>query len=388
MIISRYIFREITIPFLLSIGILTVTSLLGKTLRLIELVINHGIGVLTLLQLILFMLPSLLIYIIPVSFFLAVLVAFNRLSGDSEIIAMKAGGLSLLRLSRPVVLMAIISYTLTTFLTLYAFPWGNLSSKMLLYKVIMTRAYLGIKERTFNGNFEGLVLYVNRIKGNELEGILLSEERSGKEANTVIARRGVILSNPPTITLRLIDGTIHDIGDRLGLYRVITFKTYDLNLALKKRGGEEPETTLSNRDLTLKELRAKVEEVKKRGENPSPYIIDLHKRFALPASVFVFGLLGISLGIQRVKAGRFRGFVIGLLIVITYYITSTALESLGEGGRIKPLSAVWGSDIIMGLLGLYIFYKALKESPVRVLLWLEEKAERTIARLYRLFRTR
>lgn len=388
MIISRYIFREITIPFLLGIGILTVTSLLGKTLRLIELVINHGIGVLTLLQLILFMLPSLLIYIIPVSFFLSVLVAFNRLSGDSEIIAMKAGGLSLLMLSRPVVVMAIISYALTAFLTLYAFPWGNLSSKGLLYEVIKTRVNLGIKERTFNGNFEGLVLYVNRIKGNELEGVLLSEERGEKEANTIIARKGVILSNPLTITLRLMDGTIHNTGNRPEFYRVITFNTYDLNLTLKKRGGEDPETTLSNRDLTLKELRAKVEEVKKRGENPSPYIIDLHKRFALPASVFVFGLLGIPLGIQRVKAGRFRGFVIGLLIVITYYITSTALESLGEGGRIKPLSAVWGSDIIMGLLGLYIFYKALKESPVRVLLWLEEKAKRTIVRLDRFFRTR
>lgn len=390
MIISRYIFREIAIPFLLGIGILTITSLLGKTLRLIELVINHGIGATTLLQLILFMLPSLLIYIIPVSFFLAVLVAFNRLSGDSEIIAMKAGGLSLLRLSRPVVVMALISYALTAFLTLYAFPWGNLSSKRLLYKVIMTGIDLGIKERTFNDNFEGFVLYVNRIKGNELEGILLSEERGEKEANTIVAGKGVILSNPLTftITLRLMGGTIHNTGDRPELYRVITFNTYDLNLTLKKRGGKDPETTLSNRDLTLKELRAKVEEVKKEGGNPSPYIIDLHKRFALPASVFVFGLLGVSLGIQRVKAGRFRGFVIGLLIVITYYITSTALESLGEGGRIKPLSAVWGSDIIMGLLGLYIFYKALKESPVRVLLWLEERAERTIARLARFFRTR
>ncbi|MBI5286022.1 MAG: LPS export ABC transporter permease LptF [Deltaproteobacteria bacterium] len=380
MIITRYIFREITIPFLLGIGILTTTALLGKSLKLIELVVNHGIGLGTLSMFTLYTLPSLLIYIIPVSFLMAVLVAFNRLSGDMEIIAMKASGLSLLRLSWPVLVMAVFSYIITLFLTLYAFPWGNLSYKKLLYDVVKVGPGLGIKERVFNSTFEGLVLYINRVKENELDGILISEEKEGKENNVIIARKGILLSNPATLTLtlRLMDGTIHNRGERGGLYRLTTFNTYDLTLGLKKRDGEE---TLSNRELSLKGLRDRIGDVKKRKENPAPYIIDLHKRFALPAAVFTFGLLGVPLGIQKVRSGRFRGFCIGLLIVIVYYILSTAMESAGEGGSINPLVAVWGSDIGMGILGLCIFYKATRESPVKALVWLEDRIDRTIVKI-------
>ena len=115
--------------------------------------------------------------------------------------------------------------------------------------------------------------------------------------------------------------------------------------------------------------------MKRGGRDPSPHIIDLHKRFALPASVFVFGLLGIPLGIQRIRTIRFTSFTIGLGVMLFYYVLSKALESLGEKGLLNPVLAVWGTDIIMSALGIAMFYKAAKDSPIKSLTWLEEKKD-------------
>lgn len=375
-ILNSYIFKEIAGPFALSIVILTVTSLLSKILKLVELAINHGVGVFVILKFLLFVMPSFLIYIIPISFLIAVLIAYNRLSSDSEITAIKASGLSTLKVSRPVILMAFFAYGVSSFFTIYAFPWGSLSSKRLLYDVARSKASIGLKERVFNDAFDGLILYANRImpENGELEGIFISDQRDEKGRSIITAKNGIISANQQTmkITLRLFNGSIHR-SEEDGLYKIVTFNTYDLNLSLKDEKVKNPDTSKTNRDLTVSQLKQKIDDLKMAGQDPAPYIIDLHKRFALPASIFVFGLLGVPLGIQKVRTTKFTSFTIGLGVVLFYYVLSTALESLGDKGLLNPILAVWGSDIIMAVIGAAMFYKAAKESPIKSLAWLEEK---------------
>jgi len=377
-IIQRYIFREMAIPFLFSIGIFTITSLLSKIPHLIQLMINHGVGFLVVVQFIVFILPSILIYVIPVSFLIAVLIAYNRLSSDNEITAMKAAGLSILKISRSVAIMALFAYSISSFFTIYAFPWGSLSSKRLIYDMARSKASIGLRERVFNSAFNGLILYANRIitENGELEGIFISDQRDEKDNNIIVAKNGIISSDHQTmeITLRLFNGIVHRSGEK-GLYKIVTFNTYDLNLSLKDEKIKNPDTSKANRDLTVSQLKEKIDDMKRGGRDPAPHIIDLHKRFALPASVFVFGLLGIPLGIQRIRTIRFTSFTIGLGVVLFYYVLSTALESLGDKGLLNPVLAVWGTDILMAALGVTMFYKAAKDSPVKSLAWLEEKKD-------------
>ncbi|MEK6600207.1 MAG: LPS export ABC transporter permease LptF [Deltaproteobacteria bacterium] len=377
-IIQRYIFREMAIPFLFSIGIFTITSLLSKIPHLIQLMINHGVGFLVVVQFIVFILPSILIYVIPVSFLIAVLIAYNRLSSDNEITAMKAAGLSILKISRSVAIMALFAYSISSFFTIYAFPWGSLSSKRLIYDMARSKASIGLRERVFNSAFNGLILYANRIitENGELEGIFISDQRDEKDNNIITAKNGIISSDHQTmeITLRLFNGIVHRSGEK-GLYKIVTFNTYDLNLSLKDEEIKNPDTSKTNKDLTVSQLKEKIDDMKRGGRDPSPHIIDLHKRFALPASVFVFGLLGIPLGIQRIRTIRFTSFTIGLGVVLFYYVLSTALESLGDKGLLNPVLAVWGTDILMAALGVTMFYKAAKDSPVKSLAWLEEKKD-------------
>ncbi|MBI3754379.1 MAG: LPS export ABC transporter permease LptF [Deltaproteobacteria bacterium] len=384
-IINFYIFKEIAGPFALSVAIFAVVSLLSRVLKLVELMVNYGIGPFLILKFIVFIMPSFLIYIIPMSFLIAVLIVYNRLSSDNEITAMKASGLSIARISLPVAWMALLAYLISTFLTLYAFPWGNISSKRLLYDIAKTKASLGLKEKAFNDVFDGLILYADRIKPetNELEGVFISDHRDEKDNYIIAAKKGIISSEPRSMKLglSLFNGTIHR-AEGNGLYKVITFNTYDLNLSLKQGKTDDPDASKTNYELTINELKKRIDAIKKEGRDPAPsYIIDLYARFALPASVFVFGFLGIPLGVQKVRTTKFTSFTIGLGVVLFYYMLSTVFESLGKKGIIHPLLAVWGPNILMGAAGIFIFYKASKDSPIKTLSWLQEKKDMLASRL-------
>ena len=382
-IINRYIFKEMAVPFVIVITVLTITSLLSKVIIAVNLLVNYGVGFFIILKFFLFSMPWFLIYIIPMSFLIAVLITYNRLSSDNEITAMKASGLDLLRISMPVAVMALIAYFIATFFTVYAFAWGNVSSKRLIYEVARSKATIGLKERVFNDAFDGLILYANNIiaENGEMEGIFISDQRDEQDKFIVVAKSGIISSDQQAekITLRLLNGTIHK-SEESGLYKVITFNTYNLNLRMKEGEAKNPDTSKTNSDLTVGQLKEKIADMKRQGSAiPPSYIIDLHQRFALPASIFVFSFLGVPLGIQRVRTTRFTSFSVGLGVVLFYYVLSTALESFGKKGLINPIAASWGANIFMAIAGVTIFYKAAKDSPIKSLAWLEGKKDAVFA---------
>ncbi|MBI5493238.1 MAG: LptF/LptG family permease [Deltaproteobacteria bacterium] len=391
-LINTYIFKEISVPFLLSLAVLTATGLLSKTVKLIELIVTHGIGPSFIFWFIISVIPSFIIYTIPVAFIIGVLVAFTRLSSDSEITAMKAAGVSLFSIMKPVMLVAFVAYLATLTFTLYLFPWGNINLRNLLFEAAKAKLVSGIEEKTFYDKFKGAVLYVDHlnIKTGEMEGIFISQTGSvgstagakapgtpggpagagaqagpGAESTIFFASRGVF--SPPTeestVYLKLYNGTIHRKTENNGAYHIADFESYVLELSIAGSDSAAPGKR-PNRELYINELTRRIKEIRAKGERTAPYMIDLHKRFALPASVFVFALLGVPLGIQKIRAARFTGFSVALAVVLCYYVVSTALEALGENGRLNPVLAVWGSDIIFLAAGFYIFHAAAKDRPI------------------------
>ncbi|MBI5235596.1 MAG: LPS export ABC transporter permease LptF [Deltaproteobacteria bacterium] len=360
-VLNRYIFLEIAVPFSLSIFILTATALLSKVMKLIELAVVQGVGAAYLLQFVLSVMPSFLIYTIPISFLIAVLAAFGRLSSDSELTAMKASGMSLFTLMKPVAFAASIAVALTVVATIILFPWGNNNIKKLLFEASRNALASSIEEKTFYDRFAGFTLYVDRVSQDtgEMEGIFLAQESKGS-ANIFFAGKGALAvsSDDAAIYFKLFDGTIHRQGAGKGEYNIVDFSVYTLDLGSI---GDGRSSGRSNRELYAGELMAKAKAAGAKGENAAPYLIDLHKRFALPASVIVFALLGVPLGIQKARQARSAGFSVALGVTLAYYVASTALEALGENGRLNPYLAVWGSDIIFACIGVYVFYQAARD---------------------------
>jgi len=361
-------------PFFIGVGVITSSILLTKSIKIVGLIVNYGVPIWPILAFILSLLPKLMISILPLSFLIAVLFTFSRLSSDSELTAMEASGLSLLRLTKPVIAMAVVVYLFSIYISLYLLPMGNRESKRLLFDMLKTKTVAGIKEKTFINSFKGLVIYVENVSqsDNTIQGVFISDTRKGDRPTVIFAESGVFITDPETlsISLRLNNGTIHNSIEEKGQYRLASFNRYDFNLNTMStsRGREEGER--NNRELYFNELASKINKKKSLGKDTAADVFDLHERFALPASVFVFTLIGVPLGIHRVRTARYTSFIIALAVAITYYFFYSFLEPLGQGGKINPVLAVWGSDILFGVFGSYIFLKKLKGPSFGIIWWL------------------
>lgn len=374
-VINIYIFKEVALPFFLSLLILTVTALLSKVIKIVELMVTHGIGISFVFWFIVSIIPSFLIFTIPISFLTGVLVAFTRLSSDSEITAMKAGGLSLFDLMKPVLALGLIAYAVTLSFTLYIYPWGNMTMKQLLFDAARTRLVSGLDEKTFYDRFKGVVLYVDHLnpKTGEMEGIFISERTAGEKAepNVFFAAKGVFApsSDEFSVYLKLFDGTIHkQAAGKHGSYHIAEFSTYVLELNLAGSPAAATESR-ANRELYPGELLDRIRTFRAEGGPAEKSLADFHKRFALPAAIFVFALLGVPFGIQKVRSSRLTGFSVALTVVLAYYVLSMVLGALAENGTIDPVLSVWGTDFILFAVGAYVLYKAAKDSPVSLYRW-------------------
>jgi lipopolysaccharide export system permease protein len=123
--------------------------------------------------------------------------------------------------------------------------------------------------------------------------------------------------------------------------------------------------------MSLVELRAATQNAINFKGNPNPYLVEIHKKFAIPAACIVFSLLGVPLGIRAHRGGRMGSFVALLPIVLFYYFGLTLGENIGDHGRIPPWLAMWAPNIIVGGIALYLLRATLKERPIPVVAFIQ-----------------
>lgn len=369
-LINRYILREIAVPFCMILFVLTFVLLMGKILQVMDLMINKGIGFVDIARLMLFLMPSFLMFTIPISLLIAILIGLGRLSGDNEWTVLKMSGISLYRLSLPVAFAALTAFLMTLATTVFLVPYGNLASKALLFEMARQKASIGIREKVFIDDFQGILLYAERIpvNGDFLEGVLISDSRISGEPSTIVARRAYLVSNPDTmvITLRLENGSTHMVDAALKRYRKMDFRFYDVRLDLApsiagKKGAEAKSST----EMSLAELTAVLRNRGVAEEALRELAIELNKKLTIPVSCLVFALIGMPLGIRAHRSVRSRGFTIGLLLVLVYYLFRLSGEALVETGRLSPIIGTWTPNVIFAGAGLLLFSLSAREASLR-----------------------
>ena len=236
-IIDRYILREISLPFFTSLLATTSVLLLGKSLKLMDLMVNKGVSIADIIKIILFLMPYFLIFTIPISLLISILIGMGRLAGDNEITVLKGAGISLYRLAYPVAGASFAAFLITLSLSLFFVPHSNHAMKGLLFNVVRQNAGAGIKEKVFNDNFKGILLYANNITadGRFMEGIIISDNRISNEPNTIFAERAYLISDPESlrVSLRLERGSTHAVDIKRRHYRKMDFSSYDKNLDME-----------------------------------------------------------------------------------------------------------------------------------------------------------
>jgi len=365
-ILHRYIFREVGTPFLLGLGIFTFVLLIARILKLIEMVVNRGLPATQILELLGYLMPQFLEVTVPMAMLLAILIAFGRLSADSEMVAMRSSGLSIYQLAPPIILFVVLTTILTASLSMYARPWGNRNLQHELWDIARTRASAGLKPQVFNDEFPNMVIYAEHIdsKDDRLLHVMISDERDPDQHNTVFANEGLMISDSKaqTVTLRLLNGTVYTSSDDgKGDYHT-DFETYDVNLDLREsmsgmRAKEEDEP----KDMTLPELREAIARKQADGKPYAGELVEFHRKFAIPFACVVFGLVGVPLGIGQARAVKSRGFAVSLCVIFIYYILLSTGQGFAEQGRIPAWIGLWLPNFVFGLLGIFLVRRAGRE---------------------------
>ncbi|UFS72737.1 LPS export ABC transporter permease LptF [Geomonas sp. RF6] len=360
--LQRYIFSEIPAPFLVGMITFTFVLLMGRFLKLAEMVVEKGVPFTDVLRLITYLLPSFWLFTLPMALLLAVLLAFGRLSGDSEITAMKSCGISLYGLLPPPMIFALITTIGCAAVTMYGVPWGNSAFKTLFVKIAQSSAGVVIKEKVFNDTFPGMVIYADEIdpKRQTLAGVIIHDERDSKEPATVFAKRGALIADPKqkSMEFHLQDGSIHRTQGK-GDYKMVQFAEYNLRVSLNK---EEKAHERNETEMTLAELRHP------KGSFSKKELLDMrlefHNRLALPFSCFVFTLLAMPLGIQNKRSGKAAGFSLSIAVLLLYYIALSGFKTLGQREIVPAFVSSWGPNVLFLALALYLFKKTAEEEPL------------------------
>lgn len=364
-ILDRYILKELIKFFVLSVFILTVVLFLDQLHFLSEIILNSGVAIKDIFAIFIYISPTFLSITIPLSVLFASLMTFSRLSGDNEITAARAAGISMYRLMLPVFLLSAIAYLASSYIMLNLQHRGNYALKNFIFQMSMKKANYDIKERVFNDDFKELIMYIDEKEAgtSRLKGIFIYDFQNDSEPQIIAAREGNFATEPELmkLLLQLKDGTIHRIGDKMDRYQLLSFQTYDILIDLSKGQGNAA-VTKEPREMSVAELKNRIMEMRSKNQETFIEEVEIQTKYSFPFACLVFGIFGAPLGIKVHRGGRRGGLGIGLIIVIIDYILLMAGQSLGREGQIPPIIALWFPNILIGGIGGYLLNRISSET--------------------------
>ena len=361
-IIDRYVAREVLAPFAVGVGLLTFALVTGRLLKLSDMVVNHGVSLGEVMRIIGYVMPAFLELTFPMAVLLGVLMGFGRMSSDQEMIAARACGVSLYRLAIPVLGVALIVYAISSYFAFSLRPWANSNLRQKLYELSQTRTSAGLKEKIFNSNFPGLVVYIDQMSDvdSSLHGVLISDARDPHQQNTIIAKHGVLLPDPHSnaITLRLYDGSVFGVESSTDATHVTSFKIYDLSVS--------PESTFGVNDqdpgeMTYPQLRAAIAAARVEGKRDYDAETELAGKFTVPFATMLFALLGVSLGLKPARGGHSERFGVSVALFFLYYSLMRVGETLAQRGKLNAIVAMSIPDVVFMVLAIWLFYRAASD---------------------------
>ncbi len=367
--LSLYVVSEILPPFFLGLMAFTFILLTARILKLVELLVTRGVPLFQIGKLFALILPTFLEMTVPMALLLGILVGLSGLSNDKEILALKASGISPYQVFWPIGMVALFVSLLTLLTTTLVRPAANLELKKELYNIAKSRVATALKENIFNSEFPNVLIYVEEVipPGNTSQGVLIVDRRDPTRETVIFGKVALFLSNKETATLslKLFDGVIHEKEKNKPVFSQTHFNVYHFNLDLEQTFNLFKKQQRDPSEMSLRQLGETIRSKQAQGLNAIHEIMDLHQRFSFPFAPLVFSLLGVALVLMPApsRQGRFWGLVSCLFWLLLYYALLTTGKALGEREMLPPLLALWLPNIVVGLVAVHFFIKALRESP-------------------------
>ncbi|MEO5362953.1 MAG: LPS export ABC transporter permease LptF [Magnetococcus sp. DMHC-8] len=369
--ITRYLFRECAAASLIALLVLSFVVTLPQVLRLVDLWVNRGVTVAVLGTMISLSIPKILVTTIPMALLVGTLLAMGRMAQDSELVVLKACGVSLLQVMRPIALLALLYAGGAMLLSVVWLPHA-FHQFTVIKRALVSATTLALKPQTFNHAIPGLTIYTEGQETGSrlLKGLLIHDRRKPEAPITLTARRGEIQPMPGGETvLFLQEGTRHQtMGENQ--YRALTFATYQMDLGVVL-GLKTQESSKQVDEMSLEELTRMMQEAPTDAAYEAR--MEWHRRFSFPVATLILGLFAVPLGLQQShRSGRSYGLVVAIATLILHFVLLSVGETLARKQLLDPLGGFWLPNLLMALLTAYVVQATYRCRPFRLAVWLSQ----------------
>jgi len=365
-LIERYVLKTIFPYGLAALVLLTAILFVQQTGRYFESVFHGVMPAGFVYSLALSLLPAVLVFTIPMAVLCGTIIGLGRMSSDSEIVAMRAAGVSTWRTLWPVLAIGLIATAATCYLNLKEAPRAQRQLRSVVLRSALYKLDSPVEPRTFTSEFPGKVIYVR--DGDKIHGqwgrVFIFSQEADHSKDLITARAGRIDSSADKSELVLQDAMKTKVPapeardqsyvvERLDLLRIV-FNTGrgSLLARLQKPEGNPDE-------MGLAELRQRAEQT--TGAEQREARLVFHKRLALAVTPFVFSLFGAALGLRMRRGSRGFGVLLSLLILLVYYLATLGGDQLARAGTVPPMLGAWFSTALTLTMGILIMLSRQRE---------------------------
>ena len=358
-LIDAYILRRVLMPLLAAVGIAMAALLMQRLIHLLDLFANRGSPLSIILKMLGNLVPFYLGIALPAALFIGVLYAGSRLSSESELDAMRASGLSLLRLIAPVLALAVVLVMISSYLLGWLQPYTRFGYRALVHLVTDTQWDSAIERGAFFTGFGGKTILIGDISdgGRTLTKIFVKEKDDSGRSIILTAQRGDLRKQSDfSLVLQLHNGIRSETTANGDATRAMTFDQLDLPLEsiapdpFRPRGEKESE-------LTFTEL------VHFYFDTPSYLDIEditaeLHERLVRTVSILFLPFLAFPVGISSRRTSKSLRMIVGVLFLIFYYEVLQFGEAMVRKQALGPIPALWVPCAIFAACSLWLFWVA------------------------------
>lgn len=357
-ILNRYVFNQLAFTTFFITVVLTAALWLTQSLRFVDIVICRGFSMTIFFKMIIFLIPDLISIVLPISTLIAILFTYNRLLTDSELIVMRASGMSNFALSLPAFSFSVVIVTFLYAINLYFLPISFQKFKDMEYEIRNNLTTYLVQPGEFT-TLKGITIYVReRRRTGELRGILLHDARNQEAPFTLVAEQGLITENPDGLGITLFNGNRQQLDSKTGKPNILLFDNYTLDLSVipeerierKRKPYERFLGDLLNPDVGI--------------ETPTmikKLFAEAHQRLIIPLTVFCFTGIALAFFLQgdHNRRGRTKKIILATVSCGLLEILLIGLINLSERFNFTIFLA-YGMLVLCFLGSLYMIVEKIK----------------------------
>ena len=354
-ILTRYVVKEVLGPFFF--GIFTFTSMiLGVSfVNLLSQLEGYHVSIWTYLELLVLMIPQNIMWGGTIAVLLATLLGLGKLTGNSETIAMRAGGMSFRKVATPVLLIGLSVSILGVLLNEYVVPLSfriadDMQAKLMSQELRSTIYNFSLNLYENDGNLKKYIYaYKYDPQLQQLQKVIIVEADHGQLLRTIEAEK-MDWNGGSWFFQR---GRINELGK--GSLYPITVDRAKVRYPLNLTPSDIEQRQLPPEERSISELSRYIKNVVNQGPEKAKLLIYLHTKFSIPFVSLVFALLGVPLALRPQRRSSAAGYGLCFLFILAWWLLYMVGTSLGRAGTINPILGAWLGDIVLAAYGVYVF---------------------------------